>query len=129
MIFFENKVLYTVEGEVPEESYTIPFGEANVVREGDDVTVVAIGRMVGMAQQAAEELAADGVEVEIVDLRTTSPLDEDTVYESVSGPGAGRGRPGPVCPQRRQDRRGGPQDHRRQGRGLGMTVGEDAPAG
>jgi pyruvate dehydrogenase E1 component beta subunit len=87
VIFFENKVLYTVEGEVPEESYTIPFGEANVVREGDDVTVVAIGRMVGMAQQAADELAGDGVEVEIVDLRTTSPLDEDTVYESVERTG------------------------------------------
>jgi pyruvate dehydrogenase E1 component beta subunit len=87
VIFFENKVLYTVEGEVPEESYTIPFGEANLAREGDDVTIVAIGRMVGMAQQAAEELAADGVEVEIVDLRTTSPLDEDTIYESVEKTG------------------------------------------
>jgi pyruvate dehydrogenase E1 component beta subunit len=87
VIFFENKVLYTVEGEVPEESYTIPFGEANLVREGDDVTVVAIGRMVSMAQQAAEELAADGVEVEIVDLRTTSPLDTDTIYESVEKTG------------------------------------------
>src|ERR687896_1591325 len=53
VIFFENKVLYTVEGEVPEESYTIPFGEANVVREGDDVSIVAIGRMVHMAQEAA----------------------------------------------------------------------------
>jgi acetoin:2,6-dichlorophenolindophenol oxidoreductase subunit beta len=87
VIFFENKVLYTVEGEVPEESYTIPFGEANLAREGDDVTVVAIGRMVGMAQQAAEELAADGVDCEVVDLRTTSPLDEDTVYESVEKTG------------------------------------------
>ena len=87
MIFFENKVLYTMEGEVPEESYTIPFGEANLVREGDDVSIVAIGRMVGMAQQAAEELAADGIEAEIVDLRTTSPLDEDTVYESVEKTG------------------------------------------
>jgi pyruvate/2-oxoglutarate/acetoin dehydrogenase E1 component len=87
VIFFENKVLYTMEGEVPEESYTIPFGEANLVREGDDVSIVAIGRMVGMAQQAAEELAADGIEAEIVDLRTTSPLDEDTVYESVEKTG------------------------------------------
>jgi acetoin:2,6-dichlorophenolindophenol oxidoreductase subunit beta len=87
VIFFENKVLYTVEGEVPEESYTIPFGEANLAREGDDVTIVAIGRMVGMAQQAAEELAADGVDCEVVDLRTTSPLDEDTVYESVEKTG------------------------------------------
>jgi pyruvate/2-oxoglutarate/acetoin dehydrogenase E1 component len=87
VIFFENKVLYTVEGEVPEESYTIPFGEANVVREGDDVSVVAIGRMVGMAQQAAERLAGDGIDCEIVDLRTTSPLDEDTIYETVEKTG------------------------------------------
>jgi acetoin:2,6-dichlorophenolindophenol oxidoreductase subunit beta len=87
VIFFENKVLYTTEGEVPEESYTIPFGEANLVREGDDVSIVAIGRMVAMAQQAAQELAADGIEAEIVDLRTTSPLDEDTVYESVEKTG------------------------------------------
>src|SRR5918998_2041542 len=64
VIFFENKVLYTVEGEFPEESYTIPFGEANVVREGRDVTIVAIGRMVNMAAQAADELAAEGIECE-----------------------------------------------------------------
>jgi acetoin:2,6-dichlorophenolindophenol oxidoreductase subunit beta len=87
VIFFENKVLYTVEGEVPEESYTIPFGEANVVREGDDVSIVAIGRMVHMAQEAAERLAADGIDCEIVDPRTTSPLDEDTIYESVEKTG------------------------------------------
>ena len=87
VIFFENKVLYTVEGEVPEESYTIPFGEASVVREGDDVSVVAIGRMVGMAQQAAEQLAADGIDCEVVDLRTTSPLDEDSIYETVEKTG------------------------------------------
>jgi acetoin:2,6-dichlorophenolindophenol oxidoreductase subunit beta len=87
VIFFENKVLYTVEGDVPEESYTVPFGEANVVREGDDVSIVAIGRMVSMAQQAAEQLAADGIGCEIVDLRTTSPLDEDTVYETVEKTG------------------------------------------
>ena len=87
VIFFENKVLYTVEGEVPEESYTIPFGEANLVREGDDVSIVAIGRMVHMAQEAAERLAADGIDCEIVDPRTTSPLDEDTIYESVEKTG------------------------------------------
>jgi acetoin:2,6-dichlorophenolindophenol oxidoreductase subunit beta len=87
VIFFENKVLYTVEGEVPEESYTIPFGEANVVREGDDVSIVAIGRMVHMAQEAAERLAADGIDCEIVDPRTTSPLDTDTIYETVEKTG------------------------------------------
>jgi acetoin:2,6-dichlorophenolindophenol oxidoreductase subunit beta len=87
VIFFENKVLYTVEGEVPEEPYTVPFGEANFVREGDDVTIVALGRMVNMAEQAAQELAEDGIECEIVDPRTTSPLDEESIYESVENTG------------------------------------------
>ena len=87
VIFCEHKALYAVEGEVPEESYTIPFGEANIVREGDDVTIVAIGRMVHMAQQAAEALAKDGISCEIVDPRTTSPMDEDTVLESVENTG------------------------------------------
>jgi pyruvate dehydrogenase E1 component beta subunit len=87
VIFFENKVMYAVEGEVPEDLYTIPFGEANVVREGGDVTLVAIGRMVELARQAAGELAAEGIECEIVDPRTTSPLDEETIYESVGETG------------------------------------------
>jgi pyruvate/2-oxoglutarate/acetoin dehydrogenase E1 component len=87
VIFFENKVLYAMEGDVPEELYTIPFGEANVVRDGDDVTVVAIGRMVSLAEQAAQELAGDGIECEVIDPRTTSPLDEETIYESVERTG------------------------------------------
>jgi pyruvate dehydrogenase E1 component beta subunit len=87
VMFFENKVLYTLEGDVPEESYAIPFGEANVVRDGDDVTVVAIGRMVGMATTAADELDSDGISCEILDPRTTSPLDEETIYESVERTG------------------------------------------
>src|SRR3954454_20581641 len=87
VIFLEHKVLYTLEGDVPQESYTIPFGEASVVREGGDVTVVALGRMVQFAQEAAEELAGEGIECEIVDPRTTSPLDEDTILESVEGTG------------------------------------------
>jgi pyruvate dehydrogenase E1 component beta subunit len=87
VIFFEHKALYELEGEVPEESYTIPFGEANVVREGSDVTIVALGRMVQHAIQAADTLAAEGIQVEIVDPRTISPLDEDTIYESVENTG------------------------------------------
>ena len=87
VIFFENKVLYATEGEVPEEPYAIPLGEAEFVREGDDVTIVAIGRMVGMAEQAAEALSDEGIECEIVDPRTTSPLDEETIYESVENTG------------------------------------------
>ena len=80
-------MLYTVEGEVPEESYTIPFAEANFVREGDDVTIVALARMVHMATEAAEKLAAEGIDCEIVDPRTTSPLDEDSILESVEKTG------------------------------------------
>ena len=87
VIFFEHKALYELEGEVPEESYTIPFGEANVVREGSDVTVVAVGRMVQHALAAAETLAGEGISIEIVDPRTISPLDEDTIYESVENTG------------------------------------------
>jgi pyruvate/2-oxoglutarate/acetoin dehydrogenase E1 component len=87
VIFLEHKALYTIEGDVPEEAYAIPFAEANIVREGSDVTIVALGRMVHLAEQAAEELAADGIECEIVDPRTTSPLDEDTILESVENTG------------------------------------------
>jgi len=87
VIFAEHKMLYDVAGDVPEESYAIPFGEANIVREGGDVTIVAIGRMVQMAQDAATELASSGVECEIVDPRTVSPLDTDTILESVENTG------------------------------------------
>jgi pyruvate dehydrogenase E1 component beta subunit len=87
VIFFEHKLLYGLESEVPEESYTIPLGEANIVREGDDVTIVAIARMVHVAQQAAEELAKEGIHVEIIDPRTTSPLDEETILDSVARTG------------------------------------------
>ena len=87
VIFCEHKVLYTLEGEVPEESYTIPFGEANIVREGDDVTIVAFGRMVSQAMKAAAILAKEGISCEVIDPRTTSPLDEDSILESVENTG------------------------------------------
>jgi acetoin:2,6-dichlorophenolindophenol oxidoreductase subunit beta len=87
VIFLEHKALYTVEGDVPEEPYAIPFAEANIVREGSDVTIVALGRMVHLAEQAAEELAGEGIDCEIVDPRTTSPLDEETILESVESTG------------------------------------------
>jgi acetoin:2,6-dichlorophenolindophenol oxidoreductase subunit beta len=87
VIFLEHKALYTLEGEVPEESYAIPFAEANIVREGGDVTIVALGRMVHLAQAAAAELANEGIECEIVDPRTTSPLDDETILESVENTG------------------------------------------
>ncbi|WP_419996170.1 alpha-ketoacid dehydrogenase subunit beta [Streptomyces boninensis] len=87
VIFCEHKAMYDVTGEVPQESYTIPFGEANVVRDGGDATIVALGRMVAVAQEAAAELAQTGVQCEIVDPRTTSPLDADTILESVEHTG------------------------------------------
>jgi acetoin:2,6-dichlorophenolindophenol oxidoreductase subunit beta len=87
VMFFEHKALYDMAGPVPEEGYTVPFGEANVVREGGDVTIVTLGRMVHTSLEAAERLAGEGVQCEVVDLRTTSPLDEDTVLESVEGTG------------------------------------------
>jgi pyruvate dehydrogenase E1 component beta subunit len=87
VIFCEHKAMYDTAGEVPEESYTIPFGEANLVREGGDVTIVAIGRMVSVAMEAADELASSGVEAEVIDPRTTSPLDTDTILESVESTG------------------------------------------
>jgi pyruvate/2-oxoglutarate/acetoin dehydrogenase E1 component len=87
VIFCEHKMLYDMTGDVPEESYTIPFGEANVVRDGDDVTLVAVGRMVHMATEAADELAGSGTECDVIDLRTTSPLDAETILESVERTG------------------------------------------
>ena len=87
VIFCEHKAMYDVTGDVPEESYTIPFGEANVVRDGDDVTIVALGRMVSFAQQAADQLESSGVSAEVIDPRTVSPLDLDTILESVENTG------------------------------------------
>jgi pyruvate dehydrogenase E1 component beta subunit len=87
VIFCEHKNLYGFEGEVPESSYAIPFGEANIVRDGRDVSIVTYGLMVHRALEAAATLAKEGIEVEIVDLRTLSPLDMDTVLESVENTG------------------------------------------
>jgi acetoin:2,6-dichlorophenolindophenol oxidoreductase subunit beta len=87
VIFFEHKMLYSMQGEVPEAPYTIPFGEANFVREGSDVTIVTLGRMVHIASKAADELAADGYSCDVIDLRTTSPLDEDSILGSTEKTG------------------------------------------
>jgi pyruvate dehydrogenase E1 component beta subunit len=87
VIFCEHKAMYDLTGDVPEESYTIPFGEANIVREGGDVTIVTLGRMVHTSLQAAEALASSGVQCEVIDLRTTSPMDNDTILESVEHTG------------------------------------------
>ena len=87
VIFLEHKILYTMAGEVPEEPYTIPFGEANIVREGSDVTVVAFGRMVVFATEVADTLAKEGIRCDVIDPRTTSPLDEETILESIENTG------------------------------------------
>lgn len=87
VILCEHKALYDTSGDVPADSYAIPFGEANIVRDGDDVTVVAIGRMVAVAQQAAEQLAGDGIDCDVLDPRTLSPLDTDTILDSVENTG------------------------------------------
>jgi acetoin:2,6-dichlorophenolindophenol oxidoreductase subunit beta len=88
VVFFENKISYDeLRGDVPVERYSIPFGEADIAREGDDVTIVAIGRMRDIALQAAETLAQTGIECTVIDPRTISPLDEDTIFDSVEETG------------------------------------------
>ncbi|OLB46069.1 MAG: alpha-ketoacid dehydrogenase subunit beta [Ktedonobacter sp. 13_2_20CM_53_11] len=84
VVVFENKMLYSMSGEVPEDEYVIPLGKADIKREGTDVTIVAISRMVHQALAAADALQADGISVEIVDPRTLSPLDEETILNSVA---------------------------------------------
>ncbi len=87
VIFCEHKNLYALEGEVPESPYAIPFGEANVVREGQHCTIVTYGLMVHRSIDAAALLAKERIEAEIIDLRSLSPLDIDTVLESVTRTG------------------------------------------
>ena len=74
-------MLYDFSGEVPDEAYTVPFGEAGIIREGKDVTLISLGKMVNVCQEAADELAKENVAASILDLRTISPLDEETILE------------------------------------------------
>jgi pyruvate dehydrogenase E1 component beta subunit len=84
VIFTENPGLYGIKGEVPEDvDYTIPFGKARIAREGKDISLVAYSRMVHVSLAAAEELAKDGIDAEVVDVRSLLPLDTATIYESV----------------------------------------------
>ena len=82
-LLFENKMLYNTTGEVPNEPYLVPWGQANVVRQGTDATVVATSDMVGYALKAAGALAAEGISVEVIDPRTLVPLDIETIVASV----------------------------------------------
>ncbi len=83
VIFMESELMYGDKGEVPEEEYLIPIGVADTKRQGKDVTIVSFGKMVKLALQAAEELAKDGVEAEVIDLRSVRPIDYNAIIESV----------------------------------------------
>jgi len=87
VMFFEHKALYPRKCEVPEDPYRVRFGEADLLREGSDATVVAIGRMVVFAQKALDALAKDGITCDLIDPRTTSPLDDETILESLENTG------------------------------------------
>jgi len=87
VVFIEHKMLYNTKGQVPEGEYTVPIGKAQVMRQGTDVTVVAYSRMALYARDAAGRLAEEGIEAEVIDLRTLLPLDIATVAESVKKTG------------------------------------------
>ncbi len=83
VIFFEDKTLYNIQGEVPEGDYRVPLGKADIKRVGGDLTIVAIGKQVHTALAAADALSAQGIDAEVVDVRSLSPLDETTILTSV----------------------------------------------
>lgn len=87
VVFMESEVMYGDVGDVPEEEYLIPIGEAKVVREGGDVTMVSFNKMMKVANGAADELAKEGIEAEVIDLRTIRPLDWKTIVTSVQKTG------------------------------------------
>lgn len=87
VIFYEHKLLYNRKGDVPEEPYRVPLGEASVTREGDDVTLVATGLVHNFALEAANALSDDGIEAEVIDLRSLSPMDHETVQNSIEKTG------------------------------------------
>ena len=87
VLFFEDNTIMGLRGEVPEEDYTIPLGKADIKREGNDVTIVALGGMVPRSIRAAEQLAEEGISVEIVDPRTLVPMDNEAILNSVAKTG------------------------------------------
>ncbi len=86
-IFIEHKLLYMTKGEVPEDDYIVPLGQADIKRPGGDVTLISYSYMTLKCLEAAEALAAEGISVEVVDLRTLTPLDKETILESVEKTG------------------------------------------
>jgi len=87
VFFMEHKLLYRTQAHVPEETYSIPFGKAEVKREGSDLTIIAYSIMVPRSLEVAEKLASEGIECEVIDPRTLKPLDEETIISSVSKTG------------------------------------------
>jgi pyruvate/2-oxoglutarate/acetoin dehydrogenase E1 component len=87
VLFFEHKAMFGVKGEVPDGDHRVPFGQARLTREGGDVTIVTCGRMVGFSEKAADKLAAEGIGCDVIDLRTTSPMDEEAILDSVEQTG------------------------------------------
>ena len=83
VLFFEPKALYATREDVPESEFLIPFGHARQVRQGNDVTIVTVGQLVPVAAQAADLLAQEGIGCDVLDLRTTSPIDEEAILDSV----------------------------------------------
>jgi len=83
VMFFENKLLYRVKGEVPDEEYTIEIGKGDIKKEGTDLTIISYSRMIPICLNAAKELEKEGINVEVVDLRTLRPLDTDIIINSV----------------------------------------------
>jgi pyruvate/2-oxoglutarate/acetoin dehydrogenase E1 component len=86
-IFIEHKLLYMTKGEVPEDDYIVPLGKADIKRSGDDITLVTYSYMILKCLEAADALAEEGISVEVVDLRTLTPLDKETILESVEKTG------------------------------------------
>lgn len=87
VMFIEHKALYNTKGAVPEEEYVIPFGEARIVREGRDLTIIAMSRMVGLAMKAAEALSREGIAAELIDPRSIVPLDREKITNSIKKTG------------------------------------------
>lgn len=83
VVIYEDKLLYNMKGMIPDGEYTIPFGVADIKREGTDVSIIAVSRMVHVALEAAESLAKEGVSAEVIDPRTLTPLDKETILKSV----------------------------------------------
>ena len=87
VIFCEHKALLGIDGEVPDESYEVPLGKGKILKEGDDISIVAIGQMVGVVQNCIKSLEEKGISAEIIDPRSLSPFDDEMVYDSVEKTG------------------------------------------